>query len=191
MKKIALFALAATTAAIATPSMAQTAATGTVDVTGTVADKCFATTPITGTITLNELAQSNGTVAGTFPNAASGLSRQFTVKCTASQVTIKVKSDALNNSSDATTGSGYTGRVHYTSTLTASKASGGTSTAVYTTADSLPTETSTNLGDRLANTANNIVIAVSNGTTANPGDLLKAGTYSSTITLTVAPTVAP
>lgn len=188
MKKIALIALAASAAAIATPAAAQTSATGTVQVTGTVAAKCTAITPITGLITLNELAKADGTVEGTFVNQTGTLTRSFTVKCTGATPSISVSSDSLNNATDNTTLNGYTGRVHYTSTLVADKATTGVATAVYTSADLLPVATTTNLGAPLKNAANNVRVTVSAGTTTNATDILKSGSYSSTISITVSPT---
>ena len=185
MKKILTLALLAS-AAIATPAMAQSAS-GTVLVTGTVAGKCTAITPITGTINLGELANSSGTIISAFTNNVGGLSKSFTVICTSANVSITVSSNALANTADATTGSGYTGTVHYTSTLTANKAGGGSASAAYTTATVLPAATTTLLADRLANSANNVTVTVSNGTTTGATDLLKQGTYNSTITITVAP----
>lgn len=185
MKKFAALALLAT-AAIATPAMAQSAS-GTILVTGMVPGKCTALTPISGTITLNDLSTTTGTVNSAFSAQTGGLSRSFTVVCTSANASISVSSDALNNATDNTTGSGYTGRVHYTSTLDANKAGGGTATAIYTSADILPAATTVALGDRLAAGANNITVTVSNGTTTNSGDVLKAGSYSSTIAITVAP----
>ena len=186
MKKFAALALLAT-AAIATPAMAQTSASGTVLVTGTVPGKCTAITPISGTITLGDISTSTGTVLSSFGNNSGGLSRSFTIVCTSSNASITVSSDSLNNTTDNTTGNGYTGRVHYTSTLTANKAGGGTATAVYTSADVLPAASTTALADRLAAGPNNVTVAVSNGTTTNNGDVLKQGTYNSTIAITVAP----
>ncbi len=186
MKKFATLALLAT-AAIATPALAQTA-TGTVAVTGTVAGKCTASPAITGTIALAELANSGGTVISTFSNNVGGLARSFTVICTSANASITVSSTNLTNSADATTANGYTGTVHYTSTLTAQKAGGGAdASAVYTSADILPAATTTSLADRLKNGANNVTVTVSNGTTTNATDLLKAGTYGSTISITVSP----
>jgi hypothetical protein len=185
MRKIASIALAAA-AAIATPAMAQNAS-GTVQVGGSVLGKCSAITPITGSITLNELALADGTVNTTFSNQTGGLSRSFTVICTSANVSISVSSDALNNGADQTTGGGYTGQVHYTSTLTANKAGGGSASAVYTSAAVLPAATTTPLADRLQNGASNVTVTVSNGHTANSADLLKAGSYSSTISITISP----
>lgn len=186
MKKVLTLALLAT-AAIATPAMAQTSASGTVQVIGTVPGKCTAITPISGTITLNDISTPTGTVLSTFGNNSGGLSRTFTIVCTSANASISVSSDSLNNSTDNTTGGGYTGRVHYTSTLTANKASGGSASAVYTSADVLPAATTTALADRLATGTNNVTVAISSGTTTNPGDVLKQGTYNSTIAITVSP----
>lgn len=186
MKKFATIAIAAA-AVVATPAAAQTVATGTVDVSGSVAGKCTALTPITGSITLNELALADGTINSAFSNQTGGLSRSFTVICTSANVSISVSSDALNNATDNTTAGGYTGRVHYTSTLSANKAGGGTASAIYTSADVLPAETTTALADRLHNSTDNLTVTVSNGTTTNTGDVLKSGAYSSTITITVSP----
>lgn len=187
MKKAILIGLLASVAAFASPAMAQTVASGTVGVTGSVAGKCTAQSPITGSITLNELAKTDGTVDGTFSSQTGGLSRSFYVVCTSANVSITVSSDALNNQTDSTTGGGYTGRVHYTSTLTAQKAGGGTATATYTTADVLPAASTTALADRLKNVNPNITVAVSSGTTTSATDVLKQGSYVSTISITVTP----
>ena len=185
MKKIVYIAMAATAFA-ASPALAQNAS-GTVGVSGSVAGKCTAMTPITGSITLNELALASGKVDSAFSSQTGGLSRSFTVICTSANVQISVSSDSLNNGTDNTTGGGYTGRVHYRSTLTANKASGGVATATYNSADSAPAAATATLGERLQNAANNITVAVSNGNITNADDLLKAGSYTSTIAITVAP----
>lgn len=171
--------------AVAAPAHAQSA-TGTVNVIGAVGSKCTALTPIAGTIDLAELALSDGTVDSAFSSNTSGLSLSFTIRCTSADANIKVSATPLANA-DATTGNGYTGTVHYKSTLVAGLAAGGTAQAVYTTADVLPAETVTPLNGRLANAANNLTISVSNGATTNATDLLKAGAYAGVVTITVAP----
>ncbi|ABD25217.1 hypothetical protein Saro_0771 [Novosphingobium aromaticivorans DSM 12444] len=190
MKKIVLLAAVASAAAIASPAAAQ--ATGSVTVTGSVADKCFAIAPISDTITLGELSLQTGVNAGTVDSAFSsntgGLSRSFSVRCTTTTPTITVSALPLTISGNAGTSGGYTGTVHYTSTLTAQKAGGGAdASAVYTTADSLPAATTTSVGDRLKNATNNVTVTVSNGTTTNGTDQLKAGSYSGSISITVSP----
>lgn len=191
MKKFVLLAAVASAAAIASPAVAQSA-TGSVTVTGSVADKCFAITPISDTITLGELALQTGTNAGTIDSAFSsntgGLSRSFTVRCTTTTPSITVSAIPLTISGNAGTAADYTGTVHYTSTLTAQKAGGGAdASAAYTTADTLPAATTTAVGDRLKNAANNVTVTVSNGSTTDGTDQLKAGSYSGTISITVAP----
>ena len=186
MQKIALIALAAS-AAIATPALAQSVASGTVAVNGTVAGKCTAITPISETITLNELALANGTVDGTFSGAASGgLTKTFTVKCTTATPRITVSSNALTNTVDPTTANGYTGTVNYTSTLVADQAPTGFATAIYITAGNPPAST-TALTAPLKNATGNVRLTVSAGTTTNGSDVLKSGTYTSTVTITVSP----
>lgn len=187
MKKLTTLALLAT-AAIATPAMAQTSATGTVQVNGSVAAKCTITSTAPASIELNELALSDGTVNSAFSNQTGGLTRNFTVKCTSASPTVSVSSTALNNTTDSTTGGGYTGRVQYTSTVVADKSPSGSVTTSYTTADTLPAASSVGVGAPLKNAADNVRVTVSNGTTTNPGDLLKAGNYTSTITIVVSPT---
>ena len=192
MKKIAFLAAAACVA-LATPAMAQTSATGTVNVTGSVAAKCTAITPITGTIQLNELALANGTVDTAFSSTTGGtpgLTKTFTVKCTSAAPTITVSATSLDHSTTAASTGGYTGRVHYKATLAADTAASTTVSAVYTTADTPPAAVSTPLGGPLANATGNVRITVSNGATTNSGDLLRAGTYNvnGVITITVSPT---
>lgn len=185
MKKIVYIAMAATALA-ASPALAQNAS-GTVGVSGSVAGKCTAMTPITGSITLNELALASGKVDSAFSSQTGGLSRSFTVICTSANVEISVASDSLANSTDSTTAGGYTGTVHYRSTLTANKAGGGVATATYNSSDAVPAAATALLGDRLQNAADNITVTVSNGNTTNATDLLKAGSYTSTIAIVVAP----
>lgn len=184
MRKLMLVAIPAVLAA--SPALAQSA-TGTVAVTGTVAGKCAITSPAPTAINLGELANTAGTVISGFTNNVGGLTRSFTVICSSANVGVSVSSDALNNSTDNTTGSGYTGRVHYSSTATADKAGGGNASATYISADVLPAASSVTLGDRLAATASNVSVTVSAGHTTNAADKLKAGTYNSTITVVIAP----
>ena len=185
MKKFVIAAAAATSLGlIASPAAAQSAS-GTVNVTGSVAAKCTASTPIGGNIVLNELAQSDGTVDSAFSNA-SNLFLDFTVRCTSPNPGLSLNATALANGTTGA-GNGYADTVHYTSTLAAQKAGGGVASINYTTADVLPAASTGAIGDRLANVGDNIRVTVSNGTTTNTGDLLTAGSYSGTITLTVSP----
>ena len=186
MKKLFLAAIAASAAMAVSPAAAQTAS-GSVAVEGTVAAKCSATTPITGTITLNELAQSNGTVDQAFSAQSGGLSRSFTIRCTSANPGLSVNAAPLVNSAIASPASGYTNTVHYTATLVASRAGGGSSDAVIDTSN-VSGATTGAVGDRLANSADNVTVTVSNGNTTTGSDLLEAGSYSGSIAIIVSPT---
>jgi hypothetical protein len=184
MKKMIIAALTATSAFIAMPAAAQpVAASGTVNVTGSVQPKCTAITPIEGTITLNELAVANGTVDSAFSNNSGGLSKSFTVRCTSANPGLSVTAAPLTTTSTGTPG--YTGTVHYTATLTAAKAGGGNATVIDTS--NVAAATTGSVTDRLANSNDNVSIAISNGNTTNGADLLEAGSYTGTIAITVSP----
>lgn len=182
MKKLILLAIPA--ALIASPAFAQNAS-GSVAVTGVVGGRCAALTPITGTFNLGELAKTDGTIDPAFPNNTTGLSKQFTIMCTSADSNVAIDATPMDNAGDNTTGSGYTGRVHYTATTVFQRVV-GTHTYIYGTTNAGGT-LSAPLGGRLANQANNVTLSVSNGRTDNTGDLLKAGTYNGVINITVSP----
>ena len=182
MKKLILLAIPA--ALVATPAFAQNAS-GTVGVTGFVGGRCAALTPITGSFNLGELALTNGTVDSAFSGHIDPLSKQFTIVCTSADANVAIDASPLDNTGDNTTGNGYTGRVHYTATAVFQRVS-GTHTYIYGTTNAGGT-LSAPLGGRLAATANNLTLSVSNGRTDNTGDQLKAGTYNGAINITISP----
>jgi hypothetical protein len=184
MNKIIFTALLAGSATAASPAFAQSA-TGTVEVSGTVASKCTASAPISGTIDLGELALDSGTVDTAFSDNG-GLSKSFTVKCTSAAPHIKVVASPLSVASPSGA-AGYTGVVHYTATLTAAKAGGGSPATVAHTSNAAAPD-AVAVGGRLANAANNITVAVSDGFTTSATDLLEAGSYEGEVTVTVSPT---
>ena len=153
MKKLVLSVLVLGSALGATPAFAQ--ATGSVDVTGSVAARCLAVSPISGNITLGELAKTDGT-------------------------------KPLINAAATNVPAGYTNTVHYTATLVATGAKGGTTPV----ADQSLTAgaTSAQVGDRLAATSNNITLTIGSGLTADPAAILDAGTYAGKVEVTIAPT---
>ena len=146
MKKLVLSVLVLGSALGATPAFAQ--ATGSVDVTGSVAARCLAVSPISGNITLGELAKTDGTVDPSFAGNTGGLTRNFTVKCNGSNPKISVDAKPLINAAATNVPAGYTNTVHYTATLVATGAKGGTTPV----ADQSLTAgaTSAQVGDRLA-----------------------------------------
>ena len=156
MKKLVLSVLVLGSALGATPALAQ--ATGSVDVTGSVAARCLAVSPISGNITLGELAKTDGSV----------------------------DAKPLINAAATNVPAGYTNTVHYTATLVATGAKGGTTPV----ADQSLTAgaTSAQVGDRLAATSNNITLTIGSGLTADPAAILDAGTYAGKVEVTIAPT---
>lgn len=195
MKKIALLALAASTAAIATPSMAQTV-TGTINISGSVASKCSviggAGAPATfgTTIDMGELAQTDGTLKtsatleGTFLTQTAGANIARVV-CTTLNPTVAIDADPLVNATAAPLG--YVNTVHFDATATVTKSGGTTSPFVN---DSTGAATAAApLGGALAATGNNVTITTSNWRTiSNSGQQMVAGAYNNgKIVVTIAP----
>lgn len=185
MKKIVLSALVLGSALASAPVFAQTV-TGSVDVTGTVAARCSAVTPITGSITLGELAKADGTVDPSFAGNTGGLSRNFTIKCNGANPKITVDAKPLVNAAATNSPNGYTNTVHYTATLVAMGAKGGTTSVADQSLSS--GATSGQVGDRLAAVSNNITLTVGAGATADSTAILDAGTYAGKVEITIAPT---
>ena len=168
---------------IGTPAFAQ--ATGTVVINGTVAPKCTAIDPINGTISLGELARTDGTVDKTFSAAPNGLSRMFTVRCNGSNPQLSVEARSLVNAAATNSPNGYTNTVDYTAKLSAKSATGST-TAVSDL--SLNGGATTGLiGGRLAAEANNVTLTISDGITSNSTAILEAGTYTGSVDIIIAP----
>jgi hypothetical protein len=184
MKKTLFAVLVAASAMAATPAVAQSAS-GTVGVTGSVSAKCTASTEIAGTIALGELARASGTVDSAFSNASGGLTRSYTVKCTSATPHIAVDASPLTTTSSGA--AGYTGTVHYTATVTANKAGGGSESVAHTTNAAAPAAKA--VGARLANAESNITVGVANGFTGTASDMLEAGNYTAAIKVSVSPTV--
>lgn len=195
MKKIALLALAASTAAIATPSMAQTV-TGTINISGSVANKCTvvngATTSATfgTTINMGELADADGTLLPTATlsttfGTQTGAAASARVVCTTLNPTVAIDADPLVNTTAAPTG--YVNTVHFDAKATVSK-SGGT-TADFTNDSTGAATAAAPLGGALAATGTNVAISTSNWRTiSNSGQQMVAGAYNNgKIVVTIAP----
>jgi len=183
MKKIVLTALATIAGFSAAPAFAQ--ATGTVEVTGTVAARCTAINPISGSIALGELAKSGGTVDAAFSGATNGLSRSFTVRCNGANPQLSVNAKPLVNAAANNSPNGYTNTVHYTATLAATGGKGGTTSVAD---QSLATGATTGLiGDRLAAVANNITLTIGSGVTTDSNAILEAGTYQGNVDIIISP----
>jgi hypothetical protein len=205
MKKIVLAALAATTAIIATPAAAQTV-TGTVNVTGSVANRCSVVLPggassatFTGTIGLGALDDPDGTLrdnlqASTTASPADGLHVLTRVVCNTAAPVVTISATAMQIAGGTLTGAtGYSDTVHYTAqvgvtdtasavqfrrynTLLAAAPAGSVATGALT----LPIS---------AAPGNNVDVSVFNmhseGADTN---ILAAGSYLGVVTVTVSPT---
>ena len=188
MKKIAFLAAAAC-AAIASPAMAQTNATGTITLNGTVASKCSVTSAPAGstfaqTVNFGELAQANGTLraglAGDFTTAAV----VATVVCNTGTPLISVDANAMVNATSPATG--YANTINYTATVTVARA--GAAAATFSNATTAAPLGATTVGGALANSAGNISIATSGYATPGGSDILVAGSYTGNIVVVISPT---
>ncbi|AQR72839.1 hypothetical protein [Sphingomonas sp. LM7] len=183
MKKLVVSALMIGSAFAAAPAFAQ--ANGSVDVSGTVSARCSAATPISGSITLGELAKSDGTVDAAFSGNTGGLSRNFTIKCNGANPKVTVEAKPLVNAAATNSPNGYTNTVHYTATVVAMGAKGGSTSVADQSLSS--GATSGQLGDRLAAVSNNIALTIGSGITTESTAILDAGTYAGKVEITVAP----
>ena len=178
MKKLALIAMTAA-AAIASPAMAQTV-TGTINLTGSVAAKCFVS-PGSGA-TFGELAQADGTVRTDLATAFA--TRSATVKCTSAAPTISVDSTAL--ATTATGATGYDNSIDFTASVAVTTT--GANAGPFTNDSANAALAATAIGSPLANSASNINITTSNYRTNTATDLLVASpTYTGSIVIVIAP----
>ena len=183
MKKIALSILAAASALAATPAFAQ--ASGSVDVTGTVAARCTAVTPISGSIALGELAKADGTIDPALSGATNGLTRTFTIRCNGANPEVSVLARPLVNAGAQNSPNGYTNMVHYSASVAAAGAKGGTTTVTDQSLSSGATKGA--LGDRISASANNVTLTIGNALTSDAAAILEAGTYQGAVEIVVSP----
>jgi hypothetical protein len=183
MKKLVVSALMIGSALAAAPAFAQ--ASGSVDVSGTVAARCSAVAPITGSITLGELAKTDGTVDTAFSGNTGGLSRDFTIKCNGANPKVSVEAKPLINAAATNSPNGYTNTVHYTATVIARGAKGGTASVADQSLSS--GATAGQVGDRFAAVSNNLSLTIGSGITTESTAILDAGTYAGKVEITVAP----
>ena len=179
MRKAILFTSAAALAALASPAFAQS--TGTVDIDGSVADRCLFTTP-SETISVGELSQSGtSTDAGKLdPSKLDGQQRTLTGWCNGTAATMSVEAlPLLNQDFAGTAPNGFDTRIDYTATASANSvdATDTSATAGVGTAAGVGLFT----GD--------VVVALSGSSTPNSG-LLVAGDYSGEVRVTLTPNVS-
>lgn len=196
MRRIMIFAaLAAGSALIAAPAAAQTV-TGTVDVTGTVGDKCIVTNTgaptgndFGGTVNLGALDDSTtgllkaSSDLSTAFGAAGASQLSYRVVCTTPSTAVSVKTDPLVTGAAVSTG--YANTVNFNSNVAFSLVGGAQTVSNDSLIDA--TTTTATFADRMAAGATNILVTADNFRTPAATDVLLAGTYSGKITISIAP----
>lgn len=171
MRKFIILALPA--ALIASPALAQSAVTGTVDINGSVAGRCMFTLP-NATISLGEISlASNGKLD---PSKVNGKNAALTGWCNNTAATMSVTTTELTTGTAATTG--FDNRVDYTGTAVAN---------VISASDS-----SLTAGAGSASTVGQFTgdIVVTLGSASSPtSGLMVAGAYTGNVLVTLTPTV--
>lgn len=187
---------AASIAVLALVAAAQPAAaqdvSGTVTITGTVEGKCIVTDPgadpntdFGGIIDLGDLDDTDGTLRsiGTI-NASGNLANLgFRVVCTTATPSVSVTAEPMVNPS-ATAVTGYANTVHFTADANFSVVGGTNSYQVVT--DVTATNGGT-LSNRLATGDDNVQVNLSNFHTPGLTDVLTAGDYTGTVSITISP----
>lgn len=170
--------LLAPLALIASPAMAQSA-TGTVDISGTVAGRCLFTLP-NQTISLGELSLTGtGATAGKLDvSKVNGRTATLNGWCNNTAATMSVTTTQLTNPASAVTG--FDNRIDYTATATANSVSAN--------------DSSIGAGAGVAQTVGqftgDVTVALSAASTPTSG-LLVAGSYTGNVVVTLSPSVAP
>jgi hypothetical protein len=190
MKRALFIAVAAAGLVFAAPALAD--ATGTVGVTGSVAAKCQVIgvdgNNFTGTISLGELAQTDGTLRTDLQGSTpvTGATKTFRVNCTSSDAQITLSADELDAGMGAP-GGGRSSTLDYTAEFDGALSPSGTKQITYNTTSASPTVDT--LGGPLANAANNITIsAYSFITVGGLGDILRSSNnYVGAIHVTITP----
>lgn len=189
MRLITALGFAAVSAfALSTAASAQTSATGTLNLTGNVPTKCAVTGADSTTVNLGDLSGTDGRLSSTFINttaASPAASFSFSVTCTGAAPLASVDADPMVSVTPAT--AGFTNTVNITGSGTFSLVAGGPD--VMTNLSSGAASTPTALSARLANSLNNVTIKAYGFSTANPTDVLVAGSYAGKVVVTIAPGV--
>ncbi|MFY8048312.1 MAG: hypothetical protein ACOVNS_05775 [Erythrobacter sp.] len=189
--------IAGTVAVLALVAAVQPAAaqsvSGTVTLEGTVGDKCIVTdggaTPnidFGGTIDLGELDDTDGTLRsiGTISASSNLDNLGFRVVCTTALPRVEITAEPMVNPTGVATG-GYANAVHFTADTKFSLVSGGTQTFGVTT-NGTPINGG-HLSARLATGEHNVQIDLSNFHTLGSADVLTAGDYTGTVSITISP----
>lgn len=194
-----LLAASAAVALVSSPAFAQTVTSGEVHVTGNVAGRCSvvaaggsATSSFTGTIALGTLDEADGTLTagleGTSSAASGGTPVTTRVVCTSANVALSIAADTLATGTRGTVNDpNYASEINYTAEMQVALAAGDTGSVTYDTAVGAAASNSATVG-RLSAAATNVTVkAYGFNTKGASTNLLVAGNYDSTITLTIQP----
>lgn len=191
MKYTATAAAILALAVAATPAAAQSVS-GTVTITGTVAEKCVVTdtgddpnTDFGGIINLGALDDVDGTLRpiGTILASSNLNNLGFRVVCTSATPSVSVTAAPMVNAG-VTAPTGYADTVHFTADANFSVVGGTDNFQVVT--DGTATDGGT-LTNRLATGPDNVQVDLSNFHTPAATDVLTAGTYTGTVSITISP----
>lgn len=169
--------------------------TGTVTVSGFVAPRCGATyagnSSFSGTIELGELSAPNGALSPAFTGSTSSnpaASTIFLVGCNQGASEVTVSATRLSNPSLVGDPSA-SDDIDFTAEAKIALSAGGFAFVNYTTAATLPAPTTALVSGTFANTASGNFEVRVYGFAAEMGaaSILVAGTYTSTISITVTP----
>jgi hypothetical protein len=192
VNKFMLMALGAgSMIALAAPAAAQTV-TGTINITGSVANKCSVLpgsgSTFGGTVALGELAQADGTMATDlatrFNAAANAAQLNFRVVCNTANPTVAVDATPLTTAGAAPTG--YASRIDYAAHVAVALTPSGTDTFSNDSRNAASAATATSA--RIANNgSNNVSVTADTFGTAALTDLLTSGSYTGNISIVIAP----
>lgn len=178
MRSFVALALVAS-AAVSAPAMAQS--TGTVDINGSVGDRCLFTSG-NAVISVGELTQGGASAAAgrLDPSKLNGQSRTLVGWCNGTAATMAVEALPLVNTSFASTAPvGFDTRIDYTASAAANGVTG--------------TDSSVTAGAGTAVSvglfSGNINVSLASSSTPNSG-LLVAGAYSGQVIVTLTPNIS-
>jgi hypothetical protein len=173
MRKFIILALPV--ALIASPALAQTDVTGTVNIDGSVAGRCMFTLP-NATISLGEISlASNGKLDTSKVN---GKSATLSGWCNNTAATMSVTTTQLTTGTAAATG--FDNRVDYTGTAVTGSVSASDSSLV----------AGAGAPSTVGQFSGNIVVTLESASSPTNG-LMVAGAYTGNVVVTLTPTVAP
>ncbi len=186
MKKFAIIALAASAAIASTPAYAAGEVTGTINLSGSVAPKCFvnpgAGSTFSDSVNFNELAAANGTLRTGLDTDFNAAVENVTVLCTSAAPLISI--DAAPLASVTTADTGYDNSIDYKAVVKLDTLGGFVTKDNDSASAALANSP---IGYRLTNGSGNVNITATNFRTNAATDLLVAGSYSGSITIVIAP----